>query len=344
MSNYKFAIIGCGKIAERHAEEIKKHGQLVAACDIVTEKADALSKKRFAKAYYNIDTLLTQEKEINIVSICTPNGLHAEHSIKSLREGKHVLCEKPMAITVDEAQEMIKAEKQTGKRLFIVKQNRYNPPVVFVKKLLEEMKLGQIVNFQMNCFWNRPLAYYQNSWKGTKDMDGGILFTQFSHFIDLLYWLLGDVSTVRGQRKNFIHRSSIEFEDTGVAILEMQNGAIGTINYTINSDRKNMEGSLTLFGEKGTVKIGGQYLNELEYFSVQGESQPDLPAGKVANQYGFYEGSMSNHDKVYEHMIKAIDNPFHDFISSEETLKTIEIIAKIYNASPLPTNPPQVKA
>src|SRR4030095_2280179 len=133
------------------------------------------------------------------------------------------LCEKPMAITTHDAQEMINTEKQTGKRLFVVKQNRYNPPVVFVKKLIDEKKLGRILSFQMNCFWNRPASYYQSSWKGTKNMDGGTLFTQFSHFIDLLYWLLGDVSKVTGQRKNFSHKGSIEFEDTGVAILEMNN-------------------------------------------------------------------------------------------------------------------------
>jgi UDP-N-acetyl-2-amino-2-deoxyglucuronate dehydrogenase len=335
MSNYKFAIIGCGKIAERHAEEIKKHGQLVAVCDIVNEKADELSKKYLSEPYYNIDELLNYGKEVDIVSICTPNGLHASHSIKSLQAGKHVLCEKPMAITTNDAREMVKAEKQAGKRLFVVKQNRYNPPVIFVKKIIEENKLGRIFNFQMNCFWNRPTSYYQSSWKGTKELDGGILFTQFSHFIDLLYWLLGDVSKVKGERKNFLHKDCIEFEDTGVALLEMNNGGFGTINYTINSEKKNMEGSLTLFGEKGTVKIGGQYLNELEYFSVQGESHPTLPASKAANQYGFYEGSMSNHDKVYEQMIKAIDDPQHNFISSEETLKTIEIIEKIYSASPL---------
>jgi len=335
MNRYNFAIIGCGKIADRHAEEIEKHGKLIAACDIVRDKADAFSKKYLATAYYDIDNLLHHEKHIDIIVICTPNGLHANHSIKSLHAGRHVLCEKPMAITVSDAQEMIKAEKQTGKRLFIVKQNRYNPPVIAVKKLIEQGRLGKIFNFQLNCFWNRAAAYYQNTWKGTKDLDGGILFTQFSHFIDLLYWLLGDVFTIKGERHNFLHRDCIQFEDTGVAFLHMSNGSIGTLNYTINSEKKNMEGSLTLFGDKGTIKIGGQYLNELEYFSVREENYPDLPAGKSANRYGFYEGSMSNHDKVYEHMIKAINDPSYDFISSEETLKTIEIIEKIYRASPL---------
>jgi len=334
-SQYKFAIIGCGQIASRHAELIQKNGQLIAVCDIIPEKADSFSTKFSSKAYNNIDELLINEREVEVVVICTPNGLHASHSIKSLQAGKHALCEKPMATTTNDAREMVKAEKQAGKRLFVVKQNRYNPPVVFVKKIIEENKLGRVFNFQMNCFWNRPATYYQSSWKGTKELDGGILFTQFSHFIDLLYWLLGDVSKVKGERKNFLHKDCIEFEDTGVALLEMNNGGFGTINYTINSEKKNMEGSLTLFGEKGTVKIGGQYLNELEYFSVQGESRPALPAGKAANQYGFYEGSMSNHDKVYEQMIKAIDDPQHDFIRSDETLKTIEIIEKIYSASPL---------
>jgi predicted dehydrogenase len=217
----------------------------------------------------------------------------------------------------------------------VVKQNRYNPPVVFVKQLIDEKKIGRIFSFQINCFWNRPTSYYKSPWKGTQKMDGGTLFTQFSHFIDLLYWLLGDVSEAKGIRQNFVHKDCIEFEDAGVGYLKMNNGGIGTINYTINSANKNMEGSLALFGEKGTVKIGGQYLNELEYYSIEGEPKPLLHPGKPANQYGFYEGSMSNHDKVYEHLIKAIDDPRYNFINSEETLKTIEIIEKIYMASPL---------
>jgi predicted dehydrogenase len=336
-SHYKFAIIGCGQIAGRHAEQIKNNGQLVAVCDIIPGKADSFSKNFSSNPYYHIDDLLRKEKEIDVVVVCTPNGLHAEQSIRSLQANKHVLCEKPMAITTPDARSMIDAEKQTGKKLFVVKQNRFNPPVVFLKKLVDEKKLGKIFSFQLNCFWNRPEAYYQNTWKGSKNLDGGTLFTQFSHFIDLLYWLLGDVASVRGTRNNFLHKNSIEFEDTGVAFMQMKNGSIGTINYTINSNVKNMEGSLTLFGEKGTVKIGGQYLNELEYFSVEGELVPDLPKGNPANQYGYYEGSMSNHHKVYEHLIKALDDPAYNFINSEETLKTIEIIEKIYNASPLLT-------
>ena len=210
----------------------------------------------------------------------------------------------------------------------MVKQNRYNPPVAFLKNLIVNGKLGKIYSFQINCFWNRPEAYYTD-WKGSKDMDGGTLFTQFSHFIDLLYWLLGDVAAVKTISKNFAH-PAIEFEDSGVVAFEMESGAIGSLNYTVNSFEKNMEGSFTVFAENGTVKIGGQYLNELEYCTVSGIEKPNLPIGNPANGYGFYQGSMSNHDKVYENLLIALQNDKHEFASAEDGLKTVEIIQKIY--------------
>jgi predicted dehydrogenase len=240
-----------------------------------------------------------------------------------------------MAIAKIDAEQMIEVERSTDKKLYIVKQNRYNPPVIFIKKLLEENKLGKILSFQLNCFWNRTAAYYDGSWKGTLKLDGGILYTQFSHFIDLLYWYLGNVKIVKGIRHNYLHKDCLEFEDSGTAFFQMENDTIGSINYTINANEKNMEGSLTLFGEKGTVKVGGQYLNELEYFSVQGEKLPELPKGNPANEYGFYQGSMSNHDKVYENLIKALKDPSHPFIDAAEAIKSVEIIEKIYEASPL---------
>jgi predicted dehydrogenase len=331
----RFAIIGCGKIASRHAAEIVKHGKLVAVCDIIKEKADALAKQFSSRAYYSIEELLQHEKKTEIMVICTPNGLHAAHARQCLQEGHHVLCEKPMAISSLDAKYILLQAEEAMKKIYVVKQNRYNPPVVFVKKLLQEHKLGKILSFQLNCFWNRPRAYYENSWHGTLEMDGGILFTQFSHFIDLLYWFLGDVESVKGVRHNYLHQDCIEFEDSGVAILQMKIGAIGSMHYHINCAEKNMEGSFTLFGEKGTVKIGGQYLNELEYFYLPGEPMPELPKSKAPNQYGYYEGSMSNHDKVYENLIKALSDPTHPFIEAEEAMKSVEIIEKIYKASPL---------
>jgi len=329
----KFAIVGCGRIAQRHAEHINNLGILIAVCDNIKDNADNLGKKYNSEIYYNIDDLLNSKLEIDVISICTPNGLHAEHSIKSLKSGFNVLCEKPIAINSIDAGEMIKAAEVSNKRLFAIKQNRFNPPVSAIKKAIEDNKFGKINNIQLNCFWNRNEDYYKNSWKGTKALDGGTLFTQFSHFIDLLYWLVGDVKKTSALMSNFAHQGIIEFEDTGVVILEFVNGTIGTINYTVNSYNKNMEGSLTIFGEKGTAKIGGQYLNELEYQQFEDFEIKDLPAGNKPNNYGNYVGSMSNHDLVYKNVIDVIKNGASISTNSFEALKTVEIIEKIYNSA-----------
>lgn len=326
----QFAIIGCGRIAQRHAEHISNFGKLTAVCDVVKEKADALAEQFGANAYYNITDLLANEKGVNVVSICSPNGLHATHSIESLKAGFNVLCEKPMAINVNDCGEMIKTAEQANKRLFAIKQNRFNPPVEAVKKLIDEGTLGKIYSVQLSCFWNRNADYYANSWKGTKNLDGGTLYTQFSHFVDLLYWMIGDVKDVEAYTSNYAHQDTIEFEDTGVVILKFQNGAIGTINYSVNSYGKNMEGSLTIFGEKGTVKIGGQYLNELEYQNIAGYKIENLATGNTANNYGNYQGSMSNHDKIYANLVDVLTNNASISTSAFEGLKTVEIIDKIY--------------
>lgn len=334
--SYRFAIVGCGHIGRRHAELVGRHGHLLAVCDNDSERALELSAKHHAKAYFSMEELLQNERP-DIVSICTPNGLHAAHAIAALQRDCHVLCEKPMSISSLDCQQMIAAAQKSGKKLFVVKQNRYNAPVAMVKQLLSNNNLGRISSFELNCFWNRPIHYYRDSWRGTNKLDGGTLYTQFSHFIDLLYWFLGDLKSVKGIRKNREHGNAIEFEDCGAALLEMQNGSIGTINYSINSFKQNMEGSFTLFGEKGTVKIGGQYLNKLEYFSVEGMSEPPMPKQAGANDYGFYQGSMSNHDKVYENLVLALHQPEHDMVEAAEAAKTVEMIEQVYAHSPLST-------
>ena len=329
----KFAIVGCGRIAQRHAEHISKRGQLIAVCDIIQENADQLAATYDARAYTNYADMLSNERGIDVLAVCSPNGLHAQHSIEGLKAGYHVLCEKPMGLSVKECGEMIQTAERANKRLFAIKQNRYNPPVVAVKELIDAGKLGKVLSLQLSCFWNRNTDYYANSWKGTKDLDGGTLFTQFSHFIDLLYWLIGDVDEVAAYMGNFAHNGIIEFEDTGVVILKFTNGAIGTVNYTVNSFERNMEGSLTIFGDKGTVKIGGQYLNELEYQQIQDYRIENLPEGNKANNYGNYTGSMSNHDKVYDNLIEVLTHNAPITASSYEGMKTVEIIQKIYRAA-----------
>lgn len=331
MKKLNIGIIGCGRIGNRHAKHIATYGKLVAVCDIDSEKRKNLSEEYDCDSFSNIDELLNSGLDIDVVAICTPNGLHAEHSIKSLNSGFHVLCEKPLGISVDECGEMLKAAEKNNKRLFAIKQNRFNPPVAAVKSAIDEGKLGKILSVQLSCFWNRNEDYYHNSWKGTMDLDGGTLYTQYSHFVDLLYWMVGDVRKAYGFSRNSMHQDIIEFDDSGVVALEFHSGAIGTINYTVNSFGKNMEGSLTIFGEKGTVKIGGQYLNELEYQNIQDFEIKDLPTGNTANNYGNYQGSMSNHDKVYENLVDVLQNGGSISANAFEGLKTVEIIDKIYS-------------
>lgn len=332
--SYRFVIIGCGRIAERHAQQIVKHGVLTAVADIIPEKARRFSLDGTVKTFTNAESLLI-DNQGDVAVVCSPNGLHAQHSILAMEKGFHVLCEKPMAISVLDGQRMVDAASANNKKLYIVKQNRFNPPVQEVKRLLDENKLGQIVAFQLNCFWNRPSPYYADSWRGTLALDGGTLYTQFSHFIDLLYWFLGPINEVKGTRQNLLHKNLIEFEDQGQMVLQMKSGVTGTMHYTVNSYKKNMEGSLTLFGEKGTVRIGGQYLNTLDYFEVENTIAPSLTGSLPPNQYGNYEGSMSNHGRVYEELIKALNNQKHDLVDATEALGSIEMIEAIYKQVPL---------
>lgn len=336
--SYQFVIVGCGAIAGRHADAINALGTLLAVCEPNPGRLKAFCSRYPVKGYASLEELLVNESP-DVISLCTPNGLHAEQAIRCLEMGYHVLCEKPMALSARDGDKMVEAAARTGKRLFVVKQNRYNAPVVWVKKLLDAGKLGKVRGFQLNCFWNRNTEYYAaSSWRGTKAMDGGILYTQFSHFIDLLYWFLGDIERVSGQRANFLHTGSIEFEDTGVAEIRMKNGALGTLHYTINAVGGNMEGSLTLFGEKGTVKIGGQYLNRIDFFSVLGEETPRFGQMSGANDYGYYTGSMSNHRLVYEDLIKALDHPGYAAMEAREALMSVSMIEKIYQCSPFRKN------
>ena len=233
MSSLKFAIIGCGRIAHRHAQHIQNYGQLVSACDIDKDKAKDFSHK-YDIPVFDHHTALLEDSKIDVVAVCSPNGCHSTHTIDGLKAGKHVLCEKPMALTAVDCGNMINESLKADKRLFIVKQNRFNPPVVALKGAIDRGKLGRILSVQLNCFWNRNPAYYENSWKGTKNLDGGSLFTQFSHFVDLLFWMIGDINSVKGFNGNYLHEGIVEFEDHGVAILEFVNGALGTINYTTN--------------------------------------------------------------------------------------------------------------
>lgn len=313
MGKLRFAIVGCGKIGTRHAMKIPEvpGAELVDACDIIPERADSIAKKYGCKAYYNIEELL-KNTEADYINICTPSGLHPEQSILSLNSGKNVLCEKPMAFRVSDAISMVEAAKKNGKKLYIVKQNRYNPPVKYVYDLIKQGKMGTPLQCIVNVLWNRTQDYYDSdAWRGTKAMEGGTVSSQVSHFVDLMLMFMGPAKRVFSLMDTKFRK--IEIENEGAIAVDFANGAIGTLNYTMLTTKKNSEGSVTLIFTEGTVKIGGEFLNEIEYFAVNGIDSYDLGAEKtVANDYGSYRGSASNHDKVFSALVdehNGINNP-----------------------------------
>ncbi|MCX8020413.1 MAG: Gfo/Idh/MocA family oxidoreductase [Chitinophagaceae bacterium] len=324
----KFAIVGCGAVASRHAREASIHGKLIAVNDIVPEKADALARQYNANAYYTIEELLSSSPLPDVVAVCTPNALHPLHSIKALQAGCHVICEKPMSITSNDAKQMIEAAHKSGKKLFVVKSARFNPSVLFLRDLLEKNSLGKIYSFQLNCFWNRPPEYYLGTWRGTQ-LDGGTLFTQFSHYIDSLLWLFGNWNVVYGIRKNLAHQQIIQSEDTGIVVVETEKGIPGGIHWSVNAYRKNMEVSLSVLGEKGTIQLGGAYMEKIKYGEAENITFPEVDSGSP-NDYGLYQGSMSHHHKVYENVVRDLNNETQQTLLAEDGLKTVEAIEKIY--------------
>jgi predicted dehydrogenase len=326
-----FAIIGFGHIGKRHAEHIMNNEEckLVAICDTDTNVVDRLPNKEISY-YPKIEDLLSATTA-DVICICTPNYLHAEHAIAALDAGKHVVVEKPMAMSVEECDAMIAAADRNYKVIFAVKQNRYNPPVAAVKDLITSGRLGKIYMMQVNCFWNRSDNYYaQSEWRGRKEKDGGCLFTQFSHFIDILYYLNGDITEASGLLGNFAHQHNTEFEDSGNFIMKAANGAIINFNFSTCAYEKNMEGSITILAQNGTLKIGGQYLNTLEYQCLEGEELPHINIVAKENDYGLYKGSMSNHDKVIQNVVDVLNHNMPVMTGAEEGKDVIGIIELMY--------------
>lgn len=332
-----FGLIGFGKIGERHADHIMAHpeARLHSVFDIKADRLNLFRNKYKGIQPYDSLKGILADPEIDIVSICTPNASHAEIAIAAMKAGKHVLVEKPMAISKVDCEGMIHIALKTGKSLFVVKQNRFNPPVQAVKELLDAGRLGRIYSVAVNCYWNRSEWYYKSSdWKGKKAIDGGTLYTQFSHFVDVIYYLLGDMQILHAQMANVSHRGLIEFEDTGVvSFLLKESNAPGVLHYTTSAYQKNMEGSITLFAENATIKIGGKYLNIIEYQATSGFDIGNLPRGAAANNYGDYEGSMSNHDQVIDNVIQTLQGKREIMTNAYDGLKTVEIIENIYQVA-----------
>ncbi len=329
-----FAIIGYGNIGKRHAHLIQQNADttLVAVCDIDPEARGAAAALDIE--VYEDFSLLLQRPDIHVVCVCTPNYLHAEHSVLALNAGIHVLCEKPMCMTTAEADQMIAAAKSNEKQIMVVKQNRYNPAVMWVKSLLEEDRIGSIHTASVRGYWNRNKNYYeQSNWRGDLHKDGGCIYTQFSHFVDILYHLLGDVEVIYGETANDMH-PYINTEDSGTFYIKNKKGAKISFQYSTCAYDQNMEGSITLIAERGSLTIGGKYMNEISYAAIEGESIPELKPSHNPNAYpSGYEGTMSNHDQVIQNVVDVLQNNAPIKTSAEEGRDVVSIIERMYKAA-----------
>ncbi len=328
----RFAVVGQGHIGKRHAEMIERNNQseLVAVCDIRTPEMCNVPADKFP-FYSSIDELLEKETELDVLNICTPNGLHAEMALKALDKGLHVVIEKPMALTKSDAEKVVFKSLEKHKNVFCVMQNRYSPPSVWLKSVMDQNLLGRLFQVQINCYWNRDERYYtRKNWHGDAHLDGGTLFTQFSHFIDIMYWLFGDIKNISGQFRDFTHKTLTDFEDTGLVNFEFVKEGIGTLNYSTAIYNENLESSMTIISEKGTIKVAGQYMNEVVYCNIKDYKMPELEASAPPNDYGLYKGSAQNHHLVIQNVVESLTNQTPISTNALEGLKVVDIIDRIY--------------
>ena len=334
----KFAIVGSGHIGKRHAEMIRRNpeAELTAMCDIKI-KSDLGLAENDVPFFSSIEDLLNSGIDFDVVSVCSPNGLHAEHTLKALNNKKHVVIEKPMALTVADCEKIIFRALQVSRQVFCVMQNRYSPPSMWIKDVVDRKIFGHIFLVQLNCYWNRDQRYYNGkNWKGSPDLDGGTLFTQFSHFIDIMYWLFGDIIDIKARFADFNHKDNTAFEDSGIVSFDFINGGMGSINYSTAVWDNNLESSITIIGENGSVKIGGQYMNEVEYCHLKNYTMPELPPVNPANDYGAYKGSAANHHYIIENVIDTLKERTIVTTNALEGLKVVDIIERIYSLRNLP--------
>ncbi|WP_192821181.1 Gfo/Idh/MocA family protein [Rufibacter sp. LB8] len=330
--NITFAVIGAGHIGKRHATMAQRHpeGRLVAMVD--TDPARQPEVEAMGVPFFgSMEEYLAHGPKADVICICTPNGFHAQQAMLALENGSHVVCEKPMALTKADCERIIYKSLQTSKLVFCVMQNRYSPPSLWLKEMISEERLGKIFLVQINCYWNRDDRYYKpGTWKGNGALDGGTLFTQFSHFIDIMYWLFGDIKNISGRFMDYNHAGLTDFEDSGLIQFEFMNGGNGCLNYSTSVWDTNLESSMTIIGEKGSIKVGGQYMNEVEYCHVQDYTMPQLPPSSPANDYGHYKGSAANHHFIFENVIDTLKGKTYATTNALEGLKVVEIIERIY--------------
>jgi predicted dehydrogenase len=333
----KFAVIGCGHIGKRHAEMISRNNESVLVALIDIKNKNELNIEKFDVPFYNsLTDFFRSGIEVDVINIATPNGFHAIHALECLEAKKHVVIEKPMALNKADAEKVIFKALQVHKHVFAVMQNRYSPPSIWIKELIDSKILGELYIMQLNCYWNRDDRYYKNdSWHGKQKLDGGTLYTQFSHFIDIMYWLFGDIENIKARFSDFNHAELTEFEDSGLINFDFINGGIGCLNYSTSIWNQNLESSMTIIGENGSIKIGGQYMDKVEYCHIKDYEMPILAPTNPGNDYGAYKGSAQNHNFVIENVIEVLNGNGLISTNALEGLKVVDIIERIYQKKEL---------
>lgn len=327
----RFALVGCGRIAPNHFGAIEAHGdkaELVAVCDTDPAALEAATQKTGAPGFSSLAVLLEEATpRPDIVVLTTPSGLHPQQTIQAAEAGFHVMTEKPMATRWRDGLRMVEACDKAGVRLFVIKQNRRNPTLKLLKKAVREGRFGKIYTVAINVFWTRPQSYYDSAaWRGTWEFDGGAFMNQASHYIDLLDWLIGPVESVQAMTATLAR--NIQVEDSGVMLVKWRSGALGTVNVSMLTFPKNFEGSITILGEKGTVRIGGVALNEIQEWRFA-EAWPEdeqiaQTSYETTSVYGF------GHPLYYENVIAALRGEAEAETHGREGLRSLEILIAAY--------------
>lgn len=333
MSSFKFGIVGCGRISKRHSEILGNGlidgAQLSAVCDVQPDRADEMAKKFGVQAFYSLEDML-KSGEIDVVSILTPSGMHAEHAIAAANAGKHVVVEKPMALRLEDADAMIAACDRARVKLFVVKQNRLNVPVVKAREALDAGRFGKLVLGTVRVRWRRDQSYYnQDSWRGTWAQDGGVLANQASHHVDLLEYFMGDVVSVHARATRAL--VDIEAEDTAIATLEFANGALGIVEATNAARPRDLEGSLSILGEGGTVVIGGFAVNKIQTWEF---AEPLPGDDEVLEKFSVNPPSVYGygHQAYYEHVLDCLKTDSAALVDGLEGRRSLELITALYES------------
>jgi UDP-N-acetyl-2-amino-2-deoxyglucuronate dehydrogenase len=325
----RFALVGCGRISAKHIEALRVHherAELVAVCDTDHRALAGVSDQTGAAGYSDLGHLLT-DSDADVVVLATPSGLHAEQGIRVAQAGRHVVTEKPMATRWLDGKRLVQMCDQEGVRLFVVKQNRRNATLQLVKRAIDKRRFGRIYMANLNVYWNRPQAYYDSArWRGTWEFDGGAFMNQASHYVDLLDWLIGPVESVHAFTATLAR--NIQVEDTGVANIRWRSGALGSVNVTMLTYPKNLEGSLTILGEKGSVRIGGVAVNEVQHWEFADADEDDARVGEASYQTVSVYGH--GHPLYYDNVISTLQGECEPETDGREGLRSLELLIGIY--------------